>query len=128
MSFTENDRNLRSKKGKSFHDGGGYDGAAFVTAIAEALRAEFGAAPASLKRIARLTRSNERAVRNWIEGKNGPSGANLVALIQHSDAVFEMVLALSHRKHLTAAIHLTELRAHLLIAVAAIDAVEQRQS
>jgi hypothetical protein len=44
-----------------------------VRAIALALKAEFGATSSALKTVAQLTRSNERAVRNWLEGKNGPS-------------------------------------------------------
>lgn len=123
MSFTEKDRNLRSKKGKSFPESGGYDGPPVAHAIADALRADFGGAPAAVKRIARLTRSNERAVRNWIDGNNGPSSENLVSLMQHSDAVFDTVLKLAHRSDLTAAIHLGELREQLIKAVAAIDAL-----
>jgi len=37
-------------------------------------------------------------VRNWFEGKNGPSGENLMALIRYSDAVLAMVLQLSGRR------------------------------
>lgn len=124
MSFTENDRSFRSKKGKSFPGGDEYNNSTFAVSIAEALKAEFGTAAASAKQVARLTRSNERTARNWIEGRNSPSGENLVILIRHSDAVFEAVLALSHRSHLPADIHLGELRGRLMMAVAAIDQVE----
>jgi hypothetical protein len=124
MSFTENDRKLRSKTGKSFPNGGRYDGPPFVGAITEALKVDFGGGPSSVKRIARLTRTNERAVRNWFEGRNGPSGENLVSLMHHSDAVFGAVLALSRRDQLTAGLMLGGLREHLMAAVAAIDAVE----
>ena len=126
MSFTENDRIFRSKKGKSFHGEGDHDAAPLVGAIAAALKVDFGAAPASVKQIARLTGSNERAVRNWLDGKNGPSSENLVALMQHSDAVFQIVLALSHRNRLAAALRLANLRENLLTAIAAIDAIEPR--
>lgn len=122
MSFTENDRKLRSKNGKSFHNGDGYEGA-FVEVIAEALKADFGYAPAAVKRVARMTRANERAVRNWFDGKNGPSGENLVTLIQHSDAVFGVVLGLSQRSQFAVGVGLLDLRLHLIAAVAAIDAV-----
>ena len=124
MSFTENDRSFRSEKGKSFPGDDGYNTSTFAVSIAKALRAEFGAAPASAKKVARLTRSNERTARNWIDGRNSPSGESLVALIRHSDAVFEAVLALSHRSHLPAELHLGELRGHLMMAVAAIDQAE----
>jgi len=97
MSFTENDRKFRSKIGKTFPKGGGYNGPPFVEAIAIALRADFGASAAAVKRIARFTRANERAVRNWFEGKNGPSGEHLIRLMQHSDAVLGAVLSLCNR-------------------------------
>jgi len=128
MSLTKNDRKLQSENGKSFHEEGGYDGPPLVGAIAEALRADFGTAPAAVKRIARLTQANERAARNWIEGKNGPSGIHLVCLMQHSDAVFGRVLELSGRHSASAAIHLRELREHLITAVAVIDAMDQPAS
>ena len=45
-------------------------------------------------------RANERAVRNWFEARNGPSGEHLVMLMHHSPAVVEAVLALSGRMDL----------------------------
>ena len=92
--------------------------------IAEALKADFGSAPAAVKRVARMTQANERAVRNWFDGKNGPSGENLVTLIQHSDAVFGVVLGLSQRRQFAIGVGLVDLRLHLIAAVAAIDAVQ----
>ena len=97
MSFTENDRKVQSKKGKSFPTGPQYDGTPFAAAIAVALAADFGASPSAVKRVARLTSANERAVRNWFEGKNAPSGENLVGLMRHSDAVLSSVLILADR-------------------------------
>ena len=62
-----------------------------------ALATDFGASPSAVKRVARLTSANERAVRNWFEGKNAPSGENLVGLMRHSDAVLSSVLILADR-------------------------------
>lgn len=70
---------------------------AFPSVIAAAMRAEWGSSPSARKEIARITNANERAVRNWFEGQNGPSGENLVLLIRHSDAVFESVLMMTGR-------------------------------
>lgn len=123
MSFTENDRKVRSKRGKSFPSGGDYGGTALADAMSEALRAEFGLAPSSVKHVARLTHSNERAVRNWFDAKNGPSGENLVCLIQHSDAVFNTVLALAGRAPSLSEGSLASAREHLLSALKAIDGV-----
>ena len=114
MSRPKNDRKFQSQSGKTFQ---GLDAKGFVTAIAVALKAEFGATPSALKTIAQLTRSNERAVRNWLEGKNGPSGSNLVVLMRHSDRVLRTVLELADRRDLALAAELTGLCQRLLDAV-----------
>ena len=128
MSFAENDRKFRSNSGKSFPDGDGYDAQRIVGALAEALRADFGSAPSSVKRIARLTRANERAVRNWMDARNGPRSENLIVLMQHSDAVFEIVLMLAHRVHAPGGTFLTRLRKELMDAVSTIDEWEAGQA
>ena len=126
MSFTENDRKLRSKNGKSFHNGGKYDGPTFADVIAQALKTDFGASPSAVKRVARLTHANERAVRNWFDSKNGPSGENLVSLMEHSDAIFAVVLASSRRRPADVDVALGDLRGHLVSAVATIDSLRER--
>jgi hypothetical protein len=118
MSRPKNDRKLQSESGKTFQD---LDAEGFVRAIAGALKAEFGATPSALKTVAQLTRSNERAVRNWLEGKNGPSGSNLVILMRHSDQVLRIVLELANRRDRILAADLAELRQGLMDAVAEID-------
>ncbi len=92
-----------------------------AAAIAAALKAEFGNTPSAHKTVAQLTRSNERAVRNWFEGKNSPSGENLVILMRHSDLVLRTMLSLADRQDLVLAIGLVSLRRQLVDAVAAID-------
>ena len=83
MSRPKNDRKFQSQSGKTFQD---LDAKGFVMAIAVASKAEFGATPSALKTVAQLIRSNERAVRNWLEGKNGPSSRDLVVLLPSSVA------------------------------------------
>ena len=107
----KNDRKFQSKSGKTFQD---LDTESFVRAIAVALKAEIGATPSALKTVAQLTHSNERAVRNWLEGKNGPSGSNLVILMRHSDRVLRTVLELADRRDLVLAADLTDLRQRLI--------------
>lgn len=123
MSFSKKDRKVQSKAGKTFPT---VDAAEPLAAtIATALKAEFGSTPSALKTVAQLTRSNERAVRNWFEGKNGPSGENLVVLMRHSDLVLRTVLELADRKDLVVAVGLASLRRQLVDAVAAIDGLPQ---
>lgn len=123
MSFTENDRKIQSESGKSFPEADEQNRQSFVQAISLALRAEFGGGPSAVKTAARLTRANERAVRNWFEAKNGPGGENLVSLIQHSDAVLRTILELSGRWEVRVAADLTSLRQQLVDMVMAIDKI-----
>jgi hypothetical protein len=123
MSFSEKDRKLQFKSGKTFPAAVSAEPLAQV--IAAALKAEFGSTPSALKTVAQLTRSNERAVRNWFDGKNGPSGENLVILMRHSDLVLKMVLGLADRQDLVVAVGLASLRRQLVDAVAAIDGLPQ---
>ncbi|WP_116970665.1 hypothetical protein [Blastomonas sp. UPD001] len=119
MSFSKEDRKVQSKTGKTFPPS--IKDEPLAIAIAAALREEFGDTPSALKTIARLTRSNERAVRNWFEGKNSPSAANLVILMRNSDRILRTVLTLADRHDLVVAAGLAGLRRQLLDAVAAID-------
>lgn len=70
---------------------------AFPKLVADALHHEWGSSLSSRKIVSRITSANERAVKNWFEARNGPSGENLVELMRHSDAVLEAVLAASGR-------------------------------
>lgn len=70
---------------------------AFPKLIADALHDEWGSSLSSRKIISRITNANERAVKNWFEARNGPSGENLVELMRHSDAVLEAMLFASGR-------------------------------
>lgn len=98
----------------------------FAEMIAAAMQAEWGTAPSARKEVGRITQANERAVRNWFEGKNGPSGENLVLLMRHSDAVLETVLELSGRQALLPAARVLGLRDRLKAVVDAIDGLRPR--
>jgi hypothetical protein len=122
MSPTQKDRNLQSDSGRSIPLTGDKDDApSFAEVIAEALRRQYGGTPAAVKTVVRLTRANERAVKNWFDAKNGPSGENLVSLIRHSDEVLETVLALAGRQDLIVARKLTGAREKLKEMLAMID-------
>lgn len=121
MSFQKMDRNFQSKKGKSFHVENGQDNRPFAVSIAMAMLEEWGASPSARKEVARLTSANDRTVRNWFDGLNGPSGENLIALLRHSDAVFETVLDLSGRRASLTGEAILSLREQLDALVHAID-------
>ncbi|MDV6333162.1 hypothetical protein [Asticcacaulis sp. 201] len=121
MSFPKNDRNIQSKNGKTFPKENETAHLLFIPAIALALRSEFGGGPSAVKTVARLTETNERAVRNWFDAKNGPNGENLITLMQHSDVVLGTVLDLSSRPKLRVTVDLANLRIHLANLMMAID-------
>ena len=118
MSFTKKDRKVQSNSGKTFPE---LSPSTLTAALALALKEEFGAVASSIKTVAKLTNSNERAVRNWFEGKNSPSADNLVILMRHSDQILWTVLELADRRDLVLAVGLSGLRAQLVDVLTAID-------
>lgn len=110
MSLTEKDRKSRSELDRGW---AANNADSLTLAIAAALRREFGGSPGSVKRVVRLVHSNERAVKNWFDAKNGPSGANLIALMRVSDTVLEAVLRLAGRDELVTARRLSGAREKL---------------
>jgi hypothetical protein len=125
MSFTENDRKIRSESGNSFPGADRYAHPPFAQAIATALRAEFGGGPSAVKTAARLTQTNERTARNWFEAKNAPSGEHLITLLKHSNLVLGAVLDLADRRDLRVASNLIDFRQQLLDLVTAIDTLKR---
>ena len=114
MSPTQKDRKVRSDSGRSFLQRTPSElEPGFAEAVADALRREFGGTPGAVKKVVRLTRANERAVRNWFEAKNAPSGETLVILMRHSDEVLEAMLRLADRQDLVAARKLSAAREKL---------------
>lgn len=127
MSPTQKDRKLRSDSGRSILRLALLEAEpSFAEAIADALRREFGGAPGAVKSVVRLTRANERAVRNWFEAKNAPSGENLVILMRLSDEVLETVLRLADRQDLVAARKLSAARGKLEEMLAMLDDLQAR--
>ena len=97
MSLTKEDRIIRSFAGRSLQP------ERYATAIARALHREYDGMPAAIKTVVELTGANERAVKNWFEARNGPSGEFLIALCRHSNEVLDTVLLLAgRRQHLKA--------------------------
>jgi hypothetical protein len=70
---------------------------AYEQAIAQALQRELRGSQRALKTLMRWTGASERSAKNWYTGASGPNGANLVALMRHSNAVYETVLRLARR-------------------------------
>jgi tRNA A37 threonylcarbamoyladenosine synthetase subunit TsaC/SUA5/YrdC len=92
MSLTKRDRIVQSISGTNVPPG------PFAAAISHALRREYGTTHAAVKTVVGLTGANERAVKNWFEARNGPSGESLIALCRHSDEVLETFLLMADRQ------------------------------
>jgi hypothetical protein len=117
MSLSKNDRTIRSLSGNQIpqpvtfqHAPGAGE---IARAISNALHEEFGDSHAAIKLIVRATGANERAARNWFEGKNAPSGEFLIALCRGSNSVLEAVLVLSGRTEILSAKRLVDAKEKL---------------
>jgi len=97
MSPTEKDRNSRSRNGRNFPKKSYPDSVVFSQHISDALHREYGQTHAAIKSVVAVTHANERAVKNWFDGKNAPRGHHLVALLGSSDCVLEAVLLAAGR-------------------------------
>src|ERR1700684_3793256 len=102
MSFTEKGRNIRSNVGKTFPLGlkgqGQAPPASFAEAMATLLRKAYGGRHSAVKVVAAAIGANERAVKNWFDAKNGPSGEHLILLMGHSDEMLDGFLALAGKR------------------------------
>lgn len=127
MSLPKNDRIIRSLSGNRIPEGAfeHTPGAGEIArAISDALHQEFGDSHAAIKLIVRATGANERAARNWFDGKNAPSGKSLIALCRSCDRVLEAVLVLSGRTKILNAKRLVDAKEKLLEMMSLIDEIE----
>lgn len=72
------------------------------------------------------TGTNERAVKNWFGGRNGPSGHHLVSLIRHSDDVLFALLRLADRQNLMLAQKIFAARTTLVELLRLIDELSRQ--
>lgn len=127
MSLANNDRIIRSLSGNPIPSEEALEPAPgageIAAAISRALRQEFGDSHAAIKLIVRATGANERAARNWFDGKNAPSGEFLIALCRSSDRVLEAVLVLAGRTKILNAKRLVDAKEKLLEMLSVIDEI-----
>ena len=70
--------------------------------MTETLHEAFGGTRMSIKAVMAYTDANERTVKNWFQGKNGPNGENLIELMRCSDEILEAVLLMAGREDVLA--------------------------
>ena len=76
--------------------------AEFTKIIAEALCDDFGKNRATAKTPMQITGASERTVKNWLEGKNAPTGTHFIDLMRHSNGVLEASLLMAGRHEILA--------------------------
>ena len=103
-SFPKKVRNFRVNFGKTFPKSSGgvlvSEDGDFTSVVAASLWIGFGNSPAARKSLMRITGAGQRTVKNRLEGKNAPNGANPVELARHSDEVLETFLMLAGREEI----------------------------
>ena len=118
MSPTEKDRKFRSISGITFPASG------VAEAIAKALHREFDDSHSAVKAVVSLTGANPRAVKNWFDAKNAPSGEFLIALCRHSNEVLQTFLLLAGRNERLAAGRIVEVRERLRKVLGFLDELD----
>ena len=124
MSFPEKGKLFPNSGENGEHESDGVNGD-FVTAIRSALKRSLGNSRAGTKTVATWTGANDKTVKNWFQGKYGPSGKHLVDLIRHSDDVLEILLQMAGREDLMVAMKLAAAEqaiTELLVAVRRLNA------
>src|SRR5260221_12607431 len=117
MSPTEKDRKFRSISGITF------PASSVAEAIAKALHREFDESHSAVKTVVSLTGANQRAVKNWFDAKNAPSGEFLITLCRHSNEVLQTFLLLAGRNEHLASGRIVEAREQLRKALVFLDAL-----
>jgi hypothetical protein len=132
MSFRNKARKFRPVSGKTFPQSSArasaVEGYEFVEVIAETLHEAFGETRRSVKTVMAYTGAGERTVKNWFEGKNGPNGENLVALVRHSDEVLEALLLMAGRVDILAGKMLVDARDKLIEMLEILDQLQAGDS
>ena len=128
MSFRKKARKFRPVSGTVFPKSPGgvenSDGYDFAAVLSETLRETFGGSGRSIKTVMTFTGAGERTVKNWFQGKNAPSGENLVMLMRHSDEILEALLLMAGREDILTAKLLVDARDRLAEIVKIIDEIQ----
>ncbi len=110
------------KKGSSFPIGrAALTEAEFAQVIASALKVEFGLSRNGTKIITQWTGVSQRTAKNWLGGKNAPSGVHLMMLARESNAVLKAMMLMAERPEMSLGASLLSLKRLLSETMAALD-------
>jgi hypothetical protein len=116
MSLSKKDRKFPSPAAD-----GDEDARRFAAAMAAALHETFGGGGSAVKTVARLTSVNERTVKNWFAGVNGPRGDHLVRLVGQSNGMLDAFLTMAGRGDLLAIARTADLAKRLSVILKFLD-------
>lgn len=112
------------KKGTSFPMGRTVlTEAEFAQVIASALKVEFGSTRHGAKTIMKWTGVSQRTAKNWLSGRNAPSGVHLVLLARESNAILKALMLMAERPEMSLGASLLSLKRLLSETMAALDQV-----
>ncbi len=94
--------------------------------IGAALKEDLGLGRNAAKRIMGWTGVCDRAARNWLGGSGGVSGANLIMLARHSDAVWEIITRTANRPESAAGFDLHAAEVALSRALGSIEQLRRK--
>lgn len=94
--------------------------------IGVALKEDLGFGRSAAKRIMGWTGVCDRAARNWLSGAGGVSGANLIMLARHSDAVWEIITRAANRPESAAGFDLHAAEVALSRALGSIEQLRRK--
>ncbi|WP_158742744.1 hypothetical protein [Acidisphaera sp. L21] len=115
MSLTQKGRKVRSGNGEVFPPGG--DAPTFTSEMSSLLKRAYGGRHSAVKIVAAALGANERAVKNWFDGKNGPNGENLLRLVIHSDAMLVGFLAMAGKQGIVVSLELDQVVSAIELAL-----------
>lgn len=95
----------------------------FAQTIASALDQQLGGSHRAVKTVMAWTGASERTVKNWLSGRNCPSGEYLVEIMRRSDTALAAVLKLAGREEVLGRTAVLTVRNHLQNAVEFIDSL-----
>jgi len=75
----------------------------------------------------RWTGACDRTARNWMSGTGGPSGYHLLCLARESDAVLEVILAMTGRAELTLSADMHAVEVALAKATGALQVLKRQK-
>lgn len=117
------------KKGKLFPNSPEHprpvDVLSFASVISMALRRAAEDRNTTIKTVVNWTGANERTVKNWFNGRYGPSGDHLMTLANQCDEVMGAIILMTGRKWMLMSIDLLAAEKSLISALTLVREIQR---